>query len=156
MATEWESIEELLGSAVERMRRRWQGAHIQWRVPGGMPPIRAEAGLIAQVIANLVDNALRHAGAQAEVVIQAGRSRDGVFIAVRDHGPGLPEGDAGLLFERFERGSGGDHASGAGLGLAICKTIVQAHGGRIEVRRCSPGTEFRIDLPVAAPNDAHG
>jgi two-component system, OmpR family, sensor histidine kinase KdpD len=155
LATQWESIEELLGSAVERMRRRWQGARIQWRVPPGLPPVRVEAGLVAQVIANLVDNALRHAGAQTEVIIQAGRSRGGVFIAVRDHGPGLPERDAARLFERFERGGNGPGAGSAGLGLAICKTIVEAHGGQIQARRCEPGSEFRIDLPVADPVPAN-
>jgi two-component system sensor histidine kinase KdpD len=156
LATQWEAIEELLGSAVERMRRRWPGARIQWRVPAGLPPIQAEAGLIAQVVANLVDNALRHAGAQSEVVIQAGRSREGVFIAVRDHGPGLAEADAQRLFERFERGANSAGAGGAGLGLAICKTIVQAHGGQIRARRCEPGMEFRIDLPVTDPEAPRG
>ena len=156
ITTQWEAIEELLGSAVERMRRRWPDARIQWRVPAGLPPIQAEAGLIAQVVANLVDNALRHAGAQSEVVIQAGRSREGVFIAVRDHGPGLPDADAQRLFERFERGGNRPAAGGAGLGLAICKTIVQAHGGQIRARRCEPGTEFRIDLPVTDPEAPHG
>lgn len=159
LATQWESIEELLGSAVERMRRRWPGARIQWRVPAGLPPIQAEAGLIAQVVANLVDNALRHAGAQSEVVIQAGRSRGAVFIAVRDHGPGLPDADAQLLFERFQRGgnsAGNGDAGGAGLGLAICKSIVQAHGGQIRARRCEPGMEFRLDLPVNDPETPHG
>lgn len=155
LATQWESIEELLGSAVERMRRRWPDARIQWRVPAGLPPIQAEAGLIAQVVANLVDNALRHGSAQSDVVIQAGRSRDGVFIAVRDHGPGLPDADARRLFERFQRGTSEPGAGGAGLGLAICKAIVQAHGGRIEARRCEPGTEFRIDLPVTDPEAPH-
>jgi two-component system sensor histidine kinase KdpD len=156
LATQWEAIEELLGSAVERMRRRWPGTRIQWRVPAGLPPVQAEAGLIAQVIANLVDNALRHGGAQCEVVIQAGRSRDGVFIAVRDHGPGLPQEDIERLFDRFQRGPPGGSPGGAGLGLAICKTIVQAHGGQIAARRCSPGTEFRIDLPAAPPGEANG
>ncbi len=155
LATQWESIEDLLGSAVERMRRRWPDARIQWRVSAGLPPVQAEAGLIAQVIANLVDNALRHAGADSQVAIQAGRSRDGVFIAVRDHGPGLPEEDVQRLFHRFERGDGRKPSGGAGLGLAICKSIVQAHGGRIEARRCSPGCEFRVDLPAAPKVESH-
>lgn len=156
LCAQWESIEELLGSAVERMRRRWPDARIQWRVPSGLPPIQAEGALVAQVIANLVDNALRHAGAHAEIVIQAGRSRGGVFIAVRDHGPGLPEEAVARLFERYERGGAGAKSGSAGLGLAICQTIVQAHGGRIQARRCEPGTEFRIDLPVPDTVPAHG
>jgi two-component system, OmpR family, sensor histidine kinase KdpD len=154
LVTQWESVEELLGSAVERMRRRWPGTRIQWRVPAGLPPVQAEAGLIAQVIANLVDNALRHAGVRCEVVIQAGRSREGIFIAVRDQGPGLPDEDVNRLFDRFQRGTEQGAAGSAGLGLAICKTIVQAHGGQIGARRCTPGTEFRIDLPVAPSGEA--
>ena len=148
LASEWESVEELLGSAVERTRRRWEGVRIQWHVPQGLPPVRVEAGLIAQLIANLIDNALRHAGVQSEVILQAGRSRHGVFIAVRDQGSGLPPDAAQRLFERYERGSGSP-SGGAGLGLAICKTIVEAHGGQIQARSCAPGAEFRIDLPAA-------
>ncbi|HSH91851.1 MAG TPA: DUF4118 domain-containing protein [Ramlibacter sp.] len=147
LAMQWESVEELLGTAVERMRRRWEGARIEWRVPAGLPPVRVEAGLIAQVISNLVDNAMRHGGARREVVIQAGRQRNGIFIAVRDHGAGLPESGTGRLFGRFERGSA--PRGGTGLGLSICKMVIDAHGGTIEARRCSPGTEFRLDLPVA-------
>ena len=148
LATQWESIEDMVGSAVERMRRRWDGARIQSRVTPGLPPVQAEAGLIAQVIANLVDNALRHAGLQSEVVLQAGRSREGIFIAVRDQGPGLPPGDSDQLFDRYRQGLGA--GGGAGLGLSICKTIVNAHGGSIQARRCDPGSEFRFDLPVGA------
>lgn len=155
LATQWEAVEELLGSAVGRMRRRWPGARIQWRVPPGLPPVQVEAALIAQVIANLVDNALRHAGEQSEVVIQAGRSRDGIFIAVRDHGMGVSHEDMESLFDRYQRGAPSARTGGAGLGLAICRTIVQAHGGRIEVRPCTPGSEFRVDLPTASADATH-
>lgn len=150
---QWESLEEIVGVAVQRLRRRWPAARIQWRVGKGLPPIQAEAGLLAQVLANLVDNAVRHSGEPAEVLIQAGRTREGVFLAVRDHGPGLPEGDPRTLFERFHQGAtpgpGDADAGAAGLGLSLCQTIVQAHGGHIEARRCAPGAEFRIELPAA-------
>lgn len=152
LALQWESVEELLGSAVERMRRRWPRARIQWRVTPGLPPVNVEAGLAAQVIANLVDNALRHAGEGTDVIIQAGRSRGGIFIAVRDHGAGFSEETLAHLFERFERG-GDARPHGAGLGLAICKMIVEGHGGRIEAHSRSPGAEFRIDLPARAESD---
>jgi two-component system, OmpR family, sensor histidine kinase KdpD len=151
LKTQWESVEEMLGAAVARMRRRWDGARIQLRVSAGLPPVQAEAGLLVQVIANLVDNAVRHSGPEPHILVQAGRSRDGVFIAVRDHGPGLPAGDLPGLFDRYRQGAdGGSKSGGAGLGLAICRAIVQAHGGRIEARPCEPGTEFRFDLPAAA------
>ena len=149
LKTQWESVEEILGASVARMRRRWEQARIQLRVAPGLPPVQAEAGLLAQVIANLVDNAVRHSGPEPHILVQAGRSREGVFIAVRDHGPGVAEGDLAGLFDRYRQGSG-RQGGGAGLGLAICRAIVQAHGGRIEARRCEPGTEFRFDLPAPA------
>ena len=155
LRTEWESVEEMLGAAVARMRRRWDGARIQLRVAPGLPPVRAEAGLFAQAIANLVDNALRHAGQGQPVVITAGRSREGLFVAVRDHGPGLGDADPATLFGRYRQG--GEGSGAAGIGLAICELVVQAHGGAIIARRCEPGTEFRIDLPVAAAEaEVHG
>ena len=153
LRAQWESLEEVLGATLARMRRRWPQARIELRVAPQLPPVRAEAGLLAQLVANLVDNAVRHGGGQPQVTIRAGRSREGVFIAVRDHGAGLPPGEPDALFERYgQQGRDG----GSGLGLAICRLIAQAHGGRIEAQRCVPGAEFRIDLPAAlqeAPHD---
>jgi two-component system, OmpR family, sensor histidine kinase KdpD len=99
---------------------------------------------------------VRHGGPGTAVTLQAGRSREGVFVAVRDDGPGLPPGDPAAFFERYRRGAGEARADSgaAGLGLAICRNIVDAHGGRIEARRCEPGAEFRIDLPVAERAEA--
>jgi two-component system sensor histidine kinase KdpD len=143
---QWESIDDVLSAAVARMRRRWDAARIQLRVAPGLPPVRAEAELLAQAIANLVDNAVRHSADAPDILVSAGRSRDGVFIAVRDHGEGLPAGDASRLFARYRQGA--QRAGGAGLGLAICELVVRAHDGRIEAHRCEPGAEFRIDLPA--------
>ncbi|MDP3619445.1 MAG: ATP-binding protein [Ramlibacter sp.] len=147
LATQWESIEDVLGAAVVRMRRRWPGASIRLNVPRGLSPVQAEAGLLAQAISNLVDNAVRHGGNPPEVSVQAGRSRDGVFVAVRDRGRGLPPGEPSELFARWRKGQA-SRAGGSGLGLAICQLVAEAHGGTISARRCEPGAEFRIDLPV--------
>lgn len=144
---EWESVEEVLGAAVARLRARWPQARIQLRVTPSLPPVKAEAALLAQAIANLVDNGVRHSAGDARIEITAGRSREGVFVAVRDHGEGIAPQDLDTVFERYRQGREG-HAGGAGLGLAICKLVVQAHGGQIAARRCEPGTEFRIDLPA--------
>jgi len=152
-ALQWESLEEILGAALARARRQWPHAQIESRVAPGLPPIRAEAALLAQLVANLIDNALRHGGPQPQVTIQAGATADGVFLAVRDRGPGLPPGDPTALFERYSR-RGRDGT--AGLGLAICQLIAQAHGGRIGARRCDPGAEFRVDLPAPAQEPVHG
>jgi two-component system sensor histidine kinase KdpD len=144
---EWESVEEVLGAAVARLRARWPRARIQLRVTPSLPPVKAEAALLAQAIANLVDNGVRHSAGDARIEITAGRSREGLFIAVRDHGEGIAQEDIAAIFERYRQGVEGQ-AGTAGLGLAICKLVVQAHGGQIAARRCEPGTEFRIDLPV--------
>jgi two-component system sensor histidine kinase KdpD len=147
LRTQWEALEEILGAAAARMRRRWPQARIQLRVTPDLPPVQAEAALLAQVIANLVDNAARQAGGAPRIEITAGRSREGVFLAVRDHGPGLPPGAERTLFEQ-PLSAGDRKPGGAGLGLAICRLVVQAHGGSIAAKRCEPGTEFRIDLPA--------
>lgn len=144
---QWEAAEEVLGAAVVRLRKRWPAARIQLRVTPALPPIRAEAALLAQVVANLVDNAVRHSGEEPRIEITAGRSRGGVFIAVRDHGEGLQE-DPAHLFDRYRQGVSQRDTGAAGLGLAICKLVVEAHGGVVTARRASPGLEFRIDLPA--------
>lgn len=148
LSTQWESIEDVLGAAVARMRRRWPQASIHLDVPSGLPLVNAEAGLLAQAVANLVDNAVRHGGEPPRVTVQAGRSDAGVFVSVRDHGRGLPPGDAAGLFQRWRRGQGSP-AGGSGLGLAICQLAAEAHGGSIVARDCSPGAEFRIELPAS-------
>jgi len=147
LSTQWESIEDVLGAAVARMRRRWPRVSIQLEVPSGLPLVRAEAGLLAQAIANLVDNAARHGGEPARVVVHAGRSNEGIYVAVRDHGPGLPPGDPAELFQRWRRGQA-SRGGGSGLGLAICQLAAQAHGGSIAARDCTPGAEFRVELPA--------
>lgn len=147
LATQWESIEDFLGAAVTRMRRRWPGASIRLSIPRGLPPLQVEAGLLAQAISNLIDNAARHGGFPPEVAVQAGRSRHGVFVAVRDRGRGLPPGDASELFARWRKGEP-SRAGGSGLGLAICQLVAEAHGGSVSAKRCDPGAEFRIDLPA--------
>ena len=153
LALQWESLEEIVGAALVRARRHWPQLRIEVRVAPGLPPIRAEAALLAQLLANLLDNARRHGGANPQVSIHAGAMPRGVYLAVRDQGTGLPAGDPRLLFERYgRRGPDGT----AGLGLAMCELIARVHGGRIEARRCEPGAEFRLELPLAAQEVAHG
>jgi len=151
---QWESVEEVLGATVARMRPRWPAARIQLRVTSGLPPIHAEAALLAQAVANLVDNAVRHSGDEPQIEITAGRSRGGVFIAVRDHGSGLKDIDPQSMFDRYHQGVSQRDTGAAGLGLAICKLAADAHGGEITARSRDPGVEFRIDLPAGQPVSA--
>jgi signal transduction histidine kinase len=108
---------------------------------------------VHQVIANLLDNAVRHSPPHGRVVVAARREPDGVRIEVADEGPGIPEEDAARVFERFYRADSARSASagGTGLGLSIAKWIVDLHGGRIAVEANQPrGCRMVVSLPGAA------
>ncbi|MFC4011402.1 DUF4153 domain-containing protein [Nonomuraea purpurea] len=116
-------------------------------VPGGLV-VRADPDLLAQVLANLLDNAVRHSPPQGAVTVSAQAQGDGVRVAVADPGPGIPASARARVFERFSRLDAGRAADsgGAGLGLAIVKEIVELHGGSIRIDDCA-GCRMVVDLP---------
>lgn len=107
---------------------------------------------MAQVVQNLLENALAVAPDGSTIRVEGGAASDGtVRLSVRDRGPGVPEGMREKIFDRFVRGDGRGSAGGAGLGLTICREIVNAHGGRIWVSEPEGGgSVFVVDLPPAA------
>lgn len=112
----------------------------------------ADPERLHQVVANLVENAVRHSPRSATVVVGARRVRDGVSFEVIDEGPGIPESDASRVFERFYRSdaSRSSHEGGAGLGLAIARWIVDLHGGDIRAERRDPhGCRMVVTIPGA-------
>ncbi|MFD1541904.1 DUF4153 domain-containing protein [Nonomuraea guangzhouensis] len=110
--------------------------------------VRADPDLLAQVLANLLDNAVRHSPPGGAVTVTAAPDGDGVRIAITDQGPGIPASAHGRVFERFSRLDTGRtaDAGGAGLGLAIVKEIVELHGGSIRIGDCA-GCRMIVDLP---------
>ena len=124
-----------------------------------LPPVMADGRRIVQVIGNLLSNAASHSPESS--AIRVGVERDGVHVAVRvtDEGRGIPAGRMSDLFGKFSRGRAGERGGGAGLGLAICKGIVEAHGGRIWAESEGPGTgarfTFTIPATIPAAEDAH-
>jgi signal transduction histidine kinase len=107
--------------------------------------------LLAVVVGNLVDNALRHGGPAASVHVQVAAADDHVEIAVSDTGVGIPAEHLPHVFERFYRGDSSRAGPGTGLGLAVVKHIVEAHGGRATVdSRAGRGTTVRLVLPREA------
>lgn len=113
--------------------------------------VKADADRIAQVFENLIENAKRYAGEFTEITVSMKDEGEWLLIAVKDNGNGIAEADVPYLFERFYRGekSRSRAFGGAGLGLAICKQIVEDHGGRIGVRSTEgTGAEFYFTLPV--------
>ena len=143
---EWHSIEEVVGSALARVERQAGRRRLEADIARDLPLVPLDAVLVEQALVNLVENGLRHGGASGPVRVEARREGDFVLVEVNDDGPGFPPEDAERVFEKFYRAKGG---SGAGLGLAIARAIVTAHGGRIWAEPRSPrGAAFRFTLPL--------
>lgn len=146
---DWESLEEINGAVLARVRQRDPGRRIKSKVPTGLPLIKADPVLLAQLIGNLLDNALKYSTDEIELTISA--NTQAVLISVKDRGPGIAPQEQELIFEPYRRGDQ-SAARGAGLGLALCRAIAVAHGGSLTVRRRSGGgSSFLVTLPLAEP-----
>jgi two-component system sensor histidine kinase KdpD len=153
---EWVPMEELVGSALTRLENALAGRAVRVTLTPDLPLVLVDPVLFQQVLVNLLENAVKYTPAGSDIEIE-GRERDGaITIEVRDHGPGIAPGDEGRVFEKFYRGAHAG-AAGAGLGLAICRGIVEAHGGSIGVEnRAGGGAVFRVTLPSTGPAPAVG
>jgi len=129
------------------------GIELAVEVAPGLPPVSVDAERMAQVLGNLLDNALLHVPRGGRIVLAARPAADGVELRVQDDGPGIPPEDLELVFERLYRSDASRqrYAGGSGLGLAIAKSIVEAHGGSIQAESApEAGTTFVVTLPVSA------
>jgi two-component system sensor histidine kinase KdpD len=151
----WETLDDLVGLALGRVEPRLGTRCVSVELAADLPHLYVDAVLVTQVLANLLENAVKHTpdGTRIRIVSHAGDGQ--VQIAVEDDGPGLPPGDPDRLFAKFQRGRSEGDVPGAGLGLAICRAVVQAHGGRIWAgNRDGGGARFVITLPTAdGPHD---
>jgi signal transduction histidine kinase len=111
----------------------------------------ADPGAVARIVRILADNAHRHGNAAEPVRITAGRADDRVWLAVQDAGPGVPEAERELIFERFRRGASSAGAPGFGLGLAIGRELARGMAGDLRLDPSASGARFVLDLPAAEP-----
>ncbi|MCU0224817.1 MAG: sensor histidine kinase KdpD [Acidobacteria bacterium] len=149
---EWQSLEEIVGAAIHRLGRRLDGRELQLDLPAELPLIAVDGVLFEQVLINLVENAVRYTPPGTPITIAARADGASLELSVADRGPGLEPGEEREIFEKFRRGAAGRETRGAGLGLAICRGIVEAHGGTIAAgNRPGGGALFRIRLPLEAP-----
>ncbi|MBO7663843.1 MAG: hypothetical protein J6U01_10775 [Clostridia bacterium] len=147
-----ELMDDMIAEAVRHMGRRLDGFTLDIRNPGSLLFVQADARLIVQVIINLLDNAVKYAPAGTGIVIGSREEGGNVMVSVADEGPGIPEDQKPHVFDLFWSGNNlsGDSRRGLGLGLALCQSIMKAHGGRISVRDNEPrGTVFELTFPKA-------
>jgi two-component system sensor histidine kinase KdpD len=151
---QWVPLEEIVGAVLHRLHEAQGGREIKADLPADLPLVNVDEVMIEQLLFNLLDNAQKYTQPDSAIEISASTARDEVVVNVRDHGPGLPEGEETQVFEKFHRGRSEAAQSGFGLGLTIAKAIVEAHGGDIRARNCAAdrggGAEFTFTLPIAA------
>jgi two-component system sensor histidine kinase KdpD len=146
---DWHPLEEVVGAALSHLERLLREHPVRASLPKDLPLVPLDDVLIEQVLINLLENAVKYTPPGTLIEIGASAGDGAVTVEVADRGPGLPPGDVERAFEKFYRGAP-EVARGAGLGLAICRAIVGAHGGRIwaENRR-EGGVAFRFTLPIS-------
>jgi len=145
---DWVPLEELFGAALNRLEPHLIGREVRITLPPEAPLVSVDPVLMEQVFFNLLENATKHTPPGTPLDLSGGAEDGRVVVEVADTGPGLRPGDETRVFEKFFRHAH-DGVGGAGLGLAICRALVEAHGGTITARnRTGGGAVFRIELPV--------
>ncbi|KQZ42525.1 two-component system sensor histidine kinase KdpD [Duganella sp. Root1480D1] len=149
---QWQPLEEVVGSALRHSGLQLKEHKVSTQLALELPLLRFDAVLIERVLCNLLENAAKYTSPGSSIVIYAVRRGEFVRVMVYDNGPGLPRGREEAIFEKFTRGEKESSKPGVGLGLAICRAIVEAHGGTIAADK-SPlgGAAIVFTLPVGMP-----
>ena len=149
---DWQSLPELVGSALRELDVPLRGHPLQRELPSDLPLLFCDGTMLERVLVNLLENASKYAGAKSPIGISASVTGEQLEVRVWDQGPGLPAGKELLIFEKFSRGDKESVIPGVGLGLAICRAIIEAHGGRIWAEnRPQGGACFFFTLPLKSP-----
>ncbi|GGZ07465.1 DUF4118 domain-containing protein [Pseudoduganella plicata] len=146
---QWQAVEEVVGSALRISRTLLAQHRVATRLPADLPLVRYDAVLIERVLCNLLENAAKYTPPGSTITVSAQVDADSLEVIVSDNGPGLPAGQEEVIFEKFARGERESAKPGIGLGLAICRALVTAHGGSIGARRAPEGgAAIVIALPL--------
>src|SRR5437763_4421130 len=150
---EWYHIDELIQDVVARMQPVLQGRVVHIDLPADLPPVKLDYSQIDQVLTNLLENAVRYTPAESPIDIGVRLDGEYMLISVADRGPGIRAADLDRVFDKFyrvmETQTKATRTTGSGLGLAVCKGLVEAHGGRIWVEnRQGGGAIFQFTLPL--------
>ncbi len=149
---QWQPLEEVVGASLTGMNTRLADHPVTVHLPRDLPLVEIDGLLIERVFANLVENAVKYTPSGTPIEISAVSDGDEIVVTVADRGPGIPPGEEQRIFEKFHRVASEGNQGGAGLGLTICRSIVEAHRGRIWAEnRSGGGAAFHFDLPLSEP-----
>ncbi|MFZ4552421.1 MAG: DUF4118 domain-containing protein [Aquabacterium sp.] len=149
---EWQPIEEVIGASIQLLGSALAGHPIRTHIPADLPLVQLDAVLMERVFGNLLENAIKYAPAHAAIDIHVQSQDDLLHVYVHNEGDGFPPDRLTSVFELFERGHPESAVPGMGLGLAIARLIVDAHGGQIEaVNPPEGGATVHFHLPLGTP-----
>jgi two-component system, OmpR family, sensor histidine kinase KdpD len=152
---QWQPLEEVVGAALEAARGMLKGHAITVQLPRDLPLVKFDAVLIERVLVNLLENVSKYTPAGSAVTLSARVIGDQLSVSIADNGPGLPFGREEAVFQKFTRGERESSTPGVGLGLAICRAIVESHQGKITAsQRPEGGAIFTFTLPLGTPPPA--
>ena len=149
---QWQPLEEVVGGALAGMSTRMLNHPVGVKLPRDLPLVKIDSLMIERVFANLLENAVKYTPSGTAIEIFAATDQDKLVVTVSDHGSGVPAGEEERIFEKFHRVANEGNQGGAGIGLTICRSIVEAHGGRIWADNLpSGGAAFHFTLPLTDP-----
>ena len=149
---EWQPFEEVVGASLNAARSMLKQHTVEVHLPRDLPLVRIDALLIERVLVNLLENASKYTPPGSTVTLSAEVVADQLSISVSDDGPGLPPGREEAVFQKFTRGERESATPGVGLGLTICRAIVESHQGKIvATNRPGGGAKFTFTLPLGTP-----
>ena len=147
---DWYNLGEIINAALDRTARALQQHPLVLDLPAELPPQWVDYIEIEQVLINLLENAAKYSPPDSRITLSVRLRLDAVEVAVRDQGIGIPPGEEERIFDKFYRVENPHRPIGSGVGLAICRGFVEAHGGRIwATRNPAGGTAIRFTLPAA-------
>jgi two-component system sensor histidine kinase KdpD len=144
----------LISAALRDMKHMTEGRRIGVQVPEGLPVVFVDSGLVQLALRQVIDNALKFSSPAGQLTIAVRPEEGRLAISVADEGPGIPERELDRIFEKFYRSPGHPRVAGTGMGLAVAREILRAHGGDIVVRNLpAAGAEFCLVLAAAPPEN---
>jgi two-component system sensor histidine kinase KdpD len=149
---QWQPLEEVVGSALNATHEMLKGHRVDVHIPRDLPLVRIDALLIERVLVNLLENASKYTPRGTRITLAAEVAADRLSVSVSDDGPGLAVGREEAVFQKFTRGERESATPGVGLGLSICRAIVESHQGKIVAgHRPGGGARFTFTLPLGHP-----